>query len=105
VIDHEDSVILILFYPRGSASDVSKKIDEIRAAYDKSFTRSRCCEKMSSPPVCRFDVISADQWRRLAPTTATGAGAHRMIWINGTFGVGKSGTAQTADTVLRFLAM
>ena len=37
VIDHEDSVILILFYLRGSASDASKKIDEIRAAYDKSF--------------------------------------------------------------------
>ncbi len=37
VIDHEDSVILILFYQRGSASDASKKIDEIRAAYDKSF--------------------------------------------------------------------
>lgn len=37
VIDHEASDILILFYPRGSVSDASKKIDEIRAAYGKIF--------------------------------------------------------------------
>jgi hypothetical protein len=37
VIDHEASDMLILIYPRDSASDASKKIDEIRAAYDKTF--------------------------------------------------------------------
>jgi hypothetical protein len=37
VIDHEASDMLIVFYPRDSASDASKKIDEIRAAYDRIF--------------------------------------------------------------------
>jgi hypothetical protein len=33
----ETSDMLILFYSRASASDASKKIDEIRTAYDKTF--------------------------------------------------------------------
>jgi hypothetical protein len=37
VIDHEASDMLILFYSRDSASDASKKIDEIRGAYNKTF--------------------------------------------------------------------
>jgi hypothetical protein len=37
VIDHEASAMLILLNPRASASDASKKIDEIRTAYDKTF--------------------------------------------------------------------
>lgn len=37
VIDHEASDMLILFYARDSASDASKKIDEIRGAYNKIF--------------------------------------------------------------------
>jgi len=35
VIDHEASVMLILFYPQSLAGDVNKKIDEIRALYNK----------------------------------------------------------------------
>lgn len=37
VIDHEASDMLIIIYPRDSASDASKKINEIRAACDKTF--------------------------------------------------------------------
>lgn len=37
VIDHESSDMLIVFYARDSASDASKKIDEIRGAYTKTF--------------------------------------------------------------------
>lgn len=37
VIDHEASDMLILLYPRSAASDADKKIDEIRAAYIRTF--------------------------------------------------------------------
>ncbi|MGH3886208.1 MAG: DUF3574 domain-containing protein [Pseudonocardiaceae bacterium] len=37
MIAREASDMLILFYPPDSAGEASKKIDEIRAAYDKTF--------------------------------------------------------------------
>ena len=36
-IERENSRVLILFYPKKTRSDVSKKIEEIRAAYKKQF--------------------------------------------------------------------
>jgi hypothetical protein len=36
-IERENSRVLILFYPKKTRSDVSKKVEEIRAAYKKQF--------------------------------------------------------------------
>lgn len=54
VIDHEASDILILFYPRSSASDVSKKIDEIRAAYNKTFHQESVLREEEQPSCVSF---------------------------------------------------
>ncbi len=37
VIERENSRVLILFYPKKSRTEVSRKIEEIRAAYKKQF--------------------------------------------------------------------
>jgi hypothetical protein len=54
VISHEDSVMMILFYPRGSASDASKKIDEIRASYDKFFRQESVLREDEQPSCVSF---------------------------------------------------
>ena len=54
VIDREESVMMILFYPRGSASDASKKIDEIRASYDKSFRQESVLREDEQPSCVSF---------------------------------------------------
>jgi Protein of unknown function (DUF3574) len=54
VINHEESVMLILLYPRGSASDASEKIDEIRALYDKSFRQESVLREDEQPSCVSF---------------------------------------------------
>ncbi|MGH3829028.1 MAG: DUF3574 domain-containing protein [Pseudonocardiaceae bacterium] len=49
VIDHEASDMLILIYPRDASSDVSGKIDEIRAAYDKTFHQESVLREDQQP--------------------------------------------------------
>lgn len=54
VIAHEPSEMLILFYPRGSASEAGKKIDEIRAAYDKVFRQESVLREDEQPSCVSF---------------------------------------------------
>ena len=54
VIDHEASDILILFYPRGSVSDASKKIEEIRTAYNKTFHQESVLREEEQPSCVAF---------------------------------------------------
>lgn len=54
VIDHEVSDILILFYPRGSVSDASKKIEEIRTAYNKTFHQESVLREEEQPSCVAF---------------------------------------------------
>ncbi len=54
VIAREASDMLILFYPRDSASDASKKIDEIRAAYDKTFRQESVLREDEQPSCVAF---------------------------------------------------
>ncbi|MGH3856119.1 MAG: DUF3574 domain-containing protein [Pseudonocardiaceae bacterium] len=54
VIDHEASDMLILIYPRDSASDAGKKIDEIRAAYDKTFHQESVLREDQQPSCVSF---------------------------------------------------
>jgi hypothetical protein len=54
VIDHETSDMLILFYPRASASDASKKIDEIRTAYDRTFRQESVLREDEQPSCVSF---------------------------------------------------
>ena len=49
VIAREPSELLILFYPRGSASEAGKKIDEIRAAYDTIFQQESVLREDEQP--------------------------------------------------------
>ncbi|MGH3899221.1 MAG: DUF3574 domain-containing protein [Pseudonocardiaceae bacterium] len=54
VITHEASDMMILFYPRDSASDASEKIDEIRAAYDKTFRQESVLREDEQPSCVSF---------------------------------------------------
>jgi hypothetical protein len=54
VIDHEASDMLILFYPRSSVSDASKKVDEIRAAYNKTFHQESVLREEEKPSCVAF---------------------------------------------------
>jgi Protein of unknown function (DUF3574) len=54
VIDHEASDMLILFYPRDTASDASKKINEIRTAYDKTFHQESVLREDEQPACVSF---------------------------------------------------
>jgi hypothetical protein len=54
VIDHETSDMLILFYPESSVSDASKKIDEIRAAYNKTFHQESVLREEEQPSCVSF---------------------------------------------------
>ena len=54
VIDHEASDMVIFFYPRSSASEVSKKIDEIRAAYNKTFHQESVLREDEQPSCVSF---------------------------------------------------
>ncbi len=54
VIAREASDMLILFYPHGSASDASKKIDEIRTAYDKAFRQESVLREDEQPSCVSF---------------------------------------------------
>jgi len=54
VIDHEASDILILFYPRASVSDASKKIEEIRTAYNKTFHQESVLREEEQPSCVAF---------------------------------------------------
>ncbi|MGH3765051.1 MAG: DUF3574 domain-containing protein [Pseudonocardiaceae bacterium] len=51
VIDHEASDMIILLYPQSSAGDASRKIDEIRAAYTKTFHQEAVLRE-DEPPAC-----------------------------------------------------
>lgn len=52
VIAREATDMLILFYPRDSAGEASKKIDEIRAAYDKTFRQESSPLREDEQPSC-----------------------------------------------------
>lgn len=54
VIDHEASVMLILFYPQSLAGDVNKKIDEIRALYNKGFNQESVLREEEQPSCVSF---------------------------------------------------
>ncbi|MGH3774074.1 MAG: DUF3574 domain-containing protein [Pseudonocardiaceae bacterium] len=54
VIDHEASDMMILIYPRDSASEAGKKIDEIRAAYDKAFHQESVLREDQQPSCVSF---------------------------------------------------
>lgn len=54
VINHEASDMLILIYSRDSASDASKKIDEIRAAYDRTFHQESVLREDQQPSCVSF---------------------------------------------------
>lgn len=52
VITREATDILILFYPRDSTGESSKKIDEIRVAYDKTFRQGSSALREDEQPSC-----------------------------------------------------
>jgi hypothetical protein len=54
VIDHEASDILIVFYPRDAASDVSTKLDEIRSIYTKAFRQDSVLRDDEQPTCVAF---------------------------------------------------
>ena len=54
MIDHEASDMVILFYPRSSASEVSKKIDETRADYKKTFHQESVLREEEQPSCVSF---------------------------------------------------
>ncbi len=54
VIDHEASDMLILIYPRDTASDAGKKIDEIRTVYDKTFHQESVLREDQQPSCVSF---------------------------------------------------
>jgi hypothetical protein len=54
VIDHEASDMVILLYPRDSADDISRKIDEIRAAYNKAFHQESVLREDEQPSCVSF---------------------------------------------------
>ena len=54
MIDHEASDMLILFYLRTSTNDASKKIDEIRTAYDKTFRQESVLREDGQPSCVSF---------------------------------------------------
>jgi hypothetical protein len=54
VINHEASDMLILFYPRGSVSDASKRIDEIRTVYNKTFHQESVLREEEQPSCVSF---------------------------------------------------
>ena len=54
VIDHEASDISILFARGSSASDVSKKINEIRAADNKTFHQESVLREDEQPSYVSF---------------------------------------------------
>jgi hypothetical protein len=52
VIQRERSMLLILLYPRGDARAASKKIEEIRAAYEKMFDQESVLRADERLPEC-----------------------------------------------------
>ncbi len=46
--------MLILFYPRDSAGEASKKIDEIRVAHDKTFRQESVLREDEQPSCVAF---------------------------------------------------
>ena len=52
VIQRERSMLLILLYPTGSARDASKKIEEIRAEYERQFQQESVLRADDPLPQC-----------------------------------------------------
>jgi hypothetical protein len=53
-IKREASDLLIIFYPQASVSDASKKLDEIRAVYDKNFHQESVLREDEQPSCVSF---------------------------------------------------
>jgi Protein of unknown function (DUF3574) len=54
VIAREPSAMVILLYPRSSAEDTNRKIDEIRVAYNKSFRQESVLREDEQPSCVSF---------------------------------------------------
>jgi hypothetical protein len=54
VIDHETRDMLIWFYPESTVSDASKEIDEIGAAYNKTFHQESVLREEEQPSCVSF---------------------------------------------------
>lgn len=54
VITREASVMMIFFYPQDSAGDASRKIEEIRAAYNKTFRQESVLREDEQPSCVSF---------------------------------------------------
>ena len=54
VIDHEASDMVILLYPQDSTDDASRKIDEIRAVYNKTFHQESVLREDEQPSCVSF---------------------------------------------------
>lgn len=54
VIAREASVLMIFFYPQGSADDANRKIEEIRAAYNKTFRQESVLREDEQPSCVSF---------------------------------------------------
>jgi hypothetical protein len=54
VIGHEASAMVILLYPQDSADDTSRKIEEIRAAYNNSFRQESVLREDEQPSCVSF---------------------------------------------------